>query len=192
MRRLTPVSVVPKTPRRVFQLEPKSFFVMKANPRWSGGLGSLDRGEYLLIRQHQFPDEYHADDVMTGADHDRCFQWDYDNARAACTNHMGTGELGMERWVTTATPQAVIAFFQDILQTKEGGWTGFRLMGTVNRSNGYPVFTMALFRKVNPKTKVYTGEDAPNVNNLEHEHYDSITGLPYRRDSWSRHSLRHG
>ena len=43
-------------------------------------------------------------------------------------------------------------------------WSGFRVLGTVNPSNGYVVWSLGLFAKRRgSKTKVYSGERAPNV-----------------------------
>ena len=45
-----------------------------------------------------------------------------------------------------------------------GEWSGVRVTGSVNRSNGYPVFCIELFAKhPDSDTKVYSGQAAPNV-----------------------------
>lgn len=43
-------------------------------------------------------------------------------------------------------------------------WSGYRVLGTVNRGNGYPVWTLEIFAKgPDSDTEVYTGQVAPNV-----------------------------
>lgn len=125
---------------------------MDIQPYQAGQLGSFGTARYMLLAQHQFPvwpkgvvdkrDEY------VSADHDRCLSWDYEHANAAFKRHTNTGELGFSGWVGKSHPEAILAFLVDIL--KVGGrcnWTGYRVLGTVNRSNGCPVWTLELFGK---------------------------------------------
>jgi hypothetical protein len=64
-----------------------------------------------------------------------------------------------------AKDQQVIDFLVDVLKAdKSVTWTGYRVLGTVNRSNGHPVWTLEIFAKdLKSDTEVYTGQDAPNV-----------------------------
>ena len=142
--------------------------VYMAEPYDLNETGSLGRASGMLIRQHNFPHQYDSQlDKITSADHDRCFQWDHAHARRCFTEHTGTGELNLERWVTSQPPDKVIAFLSDILKADAGAfraWTGFRVLLTVNRSNGFPVYTLELFAKhPDSHTQVYSGENAPNV-----------------------------
>lgn len=142
--------------------------VYKANAQ--GDMSSLGNATYKLFRQHNFPYKYDDEvDTLTGWDHDRCFQNDYEHARAACSRHLKIGEMFIPQFVENSDPDKVIAFFVDILKAKKNysdtKWTGFRLMGTINVSNGFPVYTMELFAKgKDSKTKVYSDSYAPNVN----------------------------
>ena len=143
-----------------------------------GDLGSLGNGAYVLQRQHNYPDTYDDRDVVWTVDHDRV---DFSLARRCYEKHMKTGDMGLGRWAQTASKEKVIAFLADMMQEpkprvpKPGvlpieyidadfDWTGFRVMGTVNRSNGYVVWSLQLFAK-HPEsdTKVYSGSHAPNV-----------------------------
>lgn len=133
-----------------------------------GDMGSLGRASNKLIRQFKFPYEYDADEEMIQADHDRMLQWDYDHADAAFSNHMGTGELGLAQWTKSAGSEQVLALLKDLFKVDENHpgvkWTGYRITGTVNRSNGYPVYSLWLFaKKRGSETKVYSGSCAPNV-----------------------------
>ena len=133
-----------------------------------GDLGSLGRASNKLICQFNFPYEYDEDEQMLQADHDRMLQWDYNHARAAFQRHMKTGELGLQGWVPATDNQQVLALLKDLFKVNENHpgvkWTGYRITGTVNRSNGYPVFSLWLFAKNRgSETKVYSGSHAPNV-----------------------------
>ena len=156
-------------------METKLRQVRKAEPERFDGMSSTGDASGMYIRQYKFPDTFKDDEILLSADSDRCFQWDYDHADAACDRHMGTGDLGIASWVRKATPADVIAFFADILKAEEQypgvKWTGFRLTGTVNRSNGGAVFHLALFaKKPRSGTKVYTGQKAPNVMTFPRSH----------------------
>jgi len=150
--------------------------VYQAEQRRHGAMGSLGDASYMLIRQHQFPHEYDADlDKMTGWDHDRIMQQQHEHGRRCFQQHTGTGELGLQGWAEEATPEQILAFLKDILKASDDvEWTGFRILGTVNRSNGYPVFTLQLFAKhSDSQTEVFDTKDAPHL----------IRGSRYRPDS---------
>lgn len=114
-----------------------------------GAMSSLGNASYMLIRQHDFPAAYNPEmDTMIGWDHDRIMSHDYEHARRCFDQHLKTGELSLESWALQASPAEIIAFLQDILKADtKVAWTGFRILGTVNRSNGFPVWTFQLFAK---------------------------------------------
>lgn len=132
----------------------------------SNALGSFGNASYMLIRQHQFPCSYDENrDVMAGQDHDRILEQKYEHGRRCFTQHTGTGELAFENWVTRATPEQVLEFLKDILEADNTvTWTGFRILGTVNRSSGYTVWSLLLFAK-HPQTttEVFDGKNAPDL-----------------------------
>ena len=140
--------------------------VFQAEPYQYGEMGSLGKASYMLLRQFQFPNEYEEKDTLISADHDRCLMWDYAHVCECFKKHMNTGEMGLGHWINSAFDEKVIDFLKDILKADtEVVWTGYRVMGTVNRSNGYPVYTLELFAKhAESKTTVYTGANAPNVS----------------------------
>ena len=79
-----------------------------------------------------------------------------------------TGELGLAQWAKSAGNERVLALLKDLFKADENHpgvkWTGYRITGTVNRSNGYPVYSLWLFAKNRgSETKVYSGSRAPNV-----------------------------
>ncbi len=153
-----PRKVAPSRMERVYQAEAYRY----------GAMGSLGDASYMLLRQHQFPDMFDASlDQMTGWDHDRIMQQQYEHGTRCFKEHIGTGEMGLEYWLKKkeATPEAVIAFLVDILKADRNiKWTGFRIVGSVHRGNGYPVWTLQLFAK-HPEsaTVVYNTENAPNL-----------------------------
>lgn len=135
--------------------KPNIHQVLKANPYCSNTLGSLGNAENMLLRQYKFPDEYDIDeDILISAYHDRCFQWDHNHATKACKKAFNNGELRIESWVESANPKDVMDFLIDILKVDTNiKWTGCRVLGTVHRSNGYPIFTLELFcNKSNTET----------------------------------------
>ncbi len=134
-----------------------------------GDMGSLGDASNKFIAQHQFPLEYQEDESLIQADHDRMFQWDFDYTRDTFKKHLETGELYLPTWVKSAKPEAVMALLKDLFKVQESHpdveWTGYRITGTVNRSNGYPVYSLWLFSKTKGSgTKVYSGSHAPNVS----------------------------
>lgn len=139
--------------------------VYPAEPSTYGRMGTFGKASNMLIKQYLFPDTYHQKDKILRADHDRCKQWDYEHATACIKKHTGWGEMGIGSWVEKSNHEKVFAFLKDILKADDKvTWTGYRVTGTVNRSNGYPVFTLELFSKdTKSDTKVYSGGKAPNV-----------------------------
>jgi hypothetical protein len=144
--------------------------VYQATPYQYNEMGSFGKARYMLLRQFNFPHKADSDkDILWDADHDRCFQWDYEHARRCFEEHTGKGDMAFEHWVRNAKAEEVFAFLRDILKApdeeKDGTpieWTGFRVMGTVNVSNGYPVWSLQLFAN-RTGVKTYSDENAPNV-----------------------------
>lgn len=144
--------------------------VLLARPYRYGAMGSLGDASLMLIRQHNFPLYYQRGvDVMTSADDDRIRSWHGSDHYSACRKRY-FGNEWFENAVTKAFPDKVINFIIDAMKLRnhvENGhivaWTGFRILGSVNRGNGYPVFSMQLFSNVSG-TEVYSGPVAPNVD----------------------------
>jgi len=162
----------------------RSVEIHKAEAYQPWRMGSLGNASNMLLRQFQFPTRYDADvDVLTSADHDRCLQWDYEHARAVFTKYLKTGELALPEWLKrgSTTDEMVMAFLKEILKVEQGypdvKWTGYRITYTVNRSNGYPVFTFSLFCN-RSGVPAYT-DDAPVTVNVD----DVLNGL---EQAWSR------
>lgn len=133
-----------------------------------GDASSLGRAANKLLRQYKFPLDYEVDEPILFADHDRLLGWDRDHALQAFKRHMNTGELGLPSWLDRTTDRKVLNLLRDLFKVEENHpdvkWTGYRVTVTVNRSNGYPVFSLWLFaKKRGSETKVYTGMPAPNV-----------------------------
>lgn len=149
-------------------------FVFKARtPYTPYAMGSLDRTAYMLIWQHDFPNEYTDNDKIIGADHDRLRVWHSDFSEVV-KRHTGTGELGIGDWVRKNNPEKVMAFLIELMHADPlVQWTGYRVMGSVHQGNGYPVFSINLFAK-HPESKieVYSGDrSAPNIEKST-ERYD--------------------
>ncbi len=142
-----------------------TYRVYPAEPYRSGQLGSFGKASCMLLRQFNFPDSFSKMDTHVQADHDRCFTWDYDHTKRCFLEHTSKSEVCFEEWVNEAKEEQIFAFLSDILKQEKGiKWTGFRIMGSVNVGNGYPVWTLELFAKNSESdTNVYTGAHAPNV-----------------------------
>ena len=137
--------------------------IYPAEPYRPGAMGSCGDARYMLLAQHQFPvNEYHDTlDILIQADHDRCLNWDWAHATHAIKKHTGSGEIHIGQWCRASAPEDVIAFLKDILKADKYHpgvkWTGYRILGTVNLSNGFSVFTLQLFARKSPQTKVCDG-----------------------------------
>lgn len=145
-------------------------------PRY-GAMGSLGDASYMLIRQHRFPHEYDPDlDKMTGWDHDRIMQQQYEHGRRCFKEHTNTGDGGLQGWAEKATPEQILAFLKDILKASDDvEWSGFRILGSVNRGNGYPVYTLQLFAKhPDSQTEVFDTENAPHLIRSSRHKQDSF------------------
>ena len=140
--------------------------VFQATPYQPGTLGSTGNAAYMLLRQYQFPDEYDERlDTHLQVDHDRLFQQDHEHASRCFKTYIETGDMNFPSWLWNAKDSAIILFLKDLMKADARvNWTGYRVMGSVHRGNGFPVFTLELFAKhQKSKTKVYSGDDAPNV-----------------------------
>lgn len=140
--------------------------VYQAEAYRSNAMGSFGDASYMLIRQHQFPYDYDPDkDKMIGRDHDRIMQQQFEHGIRCFQKHIGTGDMGLESWLQRATPEQVLDFLKDILNADASvEWTGFRILGSVHRGNGYPVWTLELFAKhPETSTKVFNTENATNL-----------------------------
>jgi hypothetical protein len=134
-------------------------------------MGSFGKASYMILTQYNFPFNYDDDlDKIISADDDRIFSWDYSYARKVYNKYLKTGELHLREWCTTNKPEKVLAFCKEILKADTSiDWNGYRILYTVNRSNGYPVFSIQLFYKhPDSDTKVYSKiYDVPNVEKIE-------------------------
>ncbi|MBI5654717.1 hypothetical protein HZC53_03640 [Candidatus Uhrbacteria bacterium] len=149
--------------------------VLKAQAFNSREIGSLGNASLMFIRQFQFPDTYDPLDGYVGVDHDHVMSEGRNRCIECLMRHTGFGELGLGDWARrtrdadekfyVVSDVKIIAFLKDFLQAEPGtNWTGYRITQTVNRGNGAPVWTLEIFAKhPDSKTKVYTGQDAPNV-----------------------------
>lgn len=147
------------------------------NANYGGDLGSFGKAEYRLMRQYKFPSEFDQHkDKFTTADHDRCLMWDHNHATRVIREHTGGGDQRIGQWAQTASEKAIFDFLIAILKTDEKDWTGFRIMGTVNRSNGYVVWSLQLFKNGSGVAE-YSGDTAPNVNRLKW--HENTYSTPY-------------
>ena len=129
-----------------------------------GAMGSFGDASDMLLRQFQFPYEYDERDSMVGAYDDRIRQQKYEHYQECFQKHI-PADSSFERWLRSASNIQVVSFLKDVLEADVSvEWTGYRVTGTVDKSNGYPVYYFELFGK-HPETdtKVYSDFMAPNV-----------------------------
>lgn len=140
--------------------------VLPARPYKPNNLGSMGNASGMLIRQYQFPNEYHDFEALVFSDHDHCIHANYDRAIACIKKYTKTGELGLESWFLHSSDELIMAFLDEFLDVNYGAkWTGYRIRGTVSRSDGSVIWSLELFAKApGSSTVVYTGtKDVPNV-----------------------------
>lgn len=149
--------------------------VLLAEPHRWGALHSFGDAEYMLMSQHDFPHTYEAHEQMVSADSDRLFSWDHDHSSAVHQKYRGVmGDQGLESWLSGGSTQEIMAFVKEILKADPTiEWTGYRVLGTVNRSNGYTIWSYQLFAKdPQSKTQVYSNSVAPNVKRFHLAEHD--------------------
>ncbi len=141
--------------------------------------GSFDNAFHILVRQFQFPDEHMSDERYWGDYVDQRFQLDYDRAQFCLDKHLKNTEMTLGDWVCSVHSEQVLAFLKDFLKADpEVIWTGFRVTVTINPTSGFPTFLLALFAKDPASaTKVYTGNNAPNVR-------ETLERVPCHRDGY--------
>ena len=161
--------------------------VRLAEPFRSYAMCSTGDASGMLLRQSKFPYAYRKDEEIWSADHDRIASWDHNHWVATIAKHKEKlGEFGLESWFQNGKAEDILAFLIDMMKAEgKAKWTGFRILGTVNRSNGYPVYSLQLFAK-NPKgkTTVYSSENAPNVKRPER--------IPFRFGRAPNYFVLHG
>ncbi len=136
--------------------------VAMARPYRKNALESIGDASLMLIRQKNFPNQFDERDSYEMSDHDRLKP---EHVSSCCKQHIGNTDWCIGYWARKAFDRQIMAFLIDILEAdKSIKWTGYRIMGTLNRSTGWPVWTLELFAK-HPETDtlVYTGPNAPNV-----------------------------
>ena len=99
-----------------------------------------DPARYMLIGHsknwpaHVERDRYH------NADHDRIRSWKgCDLFNEIVKRLTGTGDLGLNDFVARAKDRDVAGLIFELMDCEVEAW---RVLGTVNRSNGYPVFSL--------------------------------------------------
>ncbi|MFA5062159.1 MAG: hypothetical protein WC526_03360 [Patescibacteria group bacterium] len=124
--------------------------------------GSFGDASHMLLRQFNFPEKFTPEkDRLTLCDHDRIMERHSQAATAIFRKYTGRGELALTDWLKSANDDKVMALLLELMQLDlpELGaihWTGYRICYSVNRGNGYPVYTLELFVKRSEDTKVST------------------------------------
>lgn len=148
--------------------------VLEAEPFNANQTGSFGNASYMLLRQHRFPHDFEDHERLTGADSDRLAQWDRARYEAVMRERPQPEATGYQNWLQSCSPSRMLPFLVKLLGADSNvEWTGYRILVSVNKSNGYPVYSFELFAK-DPRsaTNVYSGHEAPNVKQTEREYVD--------------------
>jgi hypothetical protein len=128
--------------------------------------GSLGDATAMYLSQYRFPFRYASNETVWSVDHDRIIGWNYDHWENLIKKYKEKmGDYGLETWFIHGKSSDLLAFIVEALETKtKNVWTGYRILCTVNKMNGNPVYTLQLFAKAKDSTTpVYSSERAPNV-----------------------------
>jgi hypothetical protein len=119
------------------------------------------RAEGMFIAQSKYPmHSYDKRDRIESADHDRLLQQNFTATQEIIKRHTGGGELDIGNWAkkNKKSPGRVINCLKELLVADTNVvWTGYRILATVNRSNGYVVYTLELFAK-HPESTTEVGD----------------------------------
>lgn len=139
--------------------------MLSATPYRTNALGTFGNADMMLLRQHNFPDEYdESRDKFIRRDHDRCVQFDGRHVDDCLKRHGVAFDWTFETWARKSDPQKIISFLADILKADRNiHWNGFRIIAN-SAGNGHDIWGLELFHKgIKSDTIVYSGENAPNV-----------------------------
>jgi hypothetical protein len=138
------------------------------NPREMEATG---RASGMLIRQHRFPFTYGEGEIVFSLDHDRVAT--EENFRQAVREIIPADREGRRpslwAFFLKANPEIIRRFIAAVASPhahsySDARWTGFRVLASINRGSGYPVWHLQLFAKrPRSRTPVYSNEAAPNV-----------------------------
>jgi len=144
-------------------MRPRRVVVAQAYDQYQ--LRALGSAVNMYVRQFQFPYEYDERDAWLAADIDRLSVLDRRRVMACIERQTGNVDATLADWVRRAYDNKIMYFLTELLQADAGvAWTGYRVLGTVQRVTRRLAWTVELFAK-HPEsaTRVYTGPDAPNV-----------------------------
>ena len=147
---------------------PKRFEVVKADPHRFIYGDERFSVQNMLIRQVNFPAYYHQGDFIFDQYTDRM----YETVHAANEKYPGKIEdLSSEDFVQYCREACGV----------EQQITGARIVRFTNVSSGYPCDRIDLYCRVegNPEVPVYSGNDAPNVNQPERKRHQGYGNWSY-------------
>lgn len=141
-----------------------------AEPYDAFKMGSDGSASCMYIRQSKFPHMYNTaegDKTFTEYD-DSLLRGDYAYNKSVMEEYYPRMKHDKTDWFRKEKISILMEFCEKILKADASiRWTGFRILGGVNKGNGYPYHIYQLFSKgENSTTKVYSGENAPNVQKV--------------------------
>ena len=128
--------------------------------------GSTGNASYMLICQYQFPHTYADNDILIHIDDDHLENHDRKRFEDCLEKWIGCrGSGGLGDAIREMSPQEALAFLVELLdEDPEVQYTGYRVLVTTHRAQGYPVWSLEIFSKhPDSRTQVYDTENAPHL-----------------------------
>jgi hypothetical protein len=121
----------------------------------------------MQICQSQFPTEYNTDsgDVLLTTYLDRYRRHYHEEYDALCKKFRIKGDLSLTDWFMYSSSDEVLPFLISVFRIIFGDfmdqhvWVGYRVLVSINKSNGYPYHYIELFhRGENSSTELSDGD----------------------------------
>jgi len=140
-----------------------------------GDMSSSGQATRALLRQSKFPYEYDENlDSLIGEYSDRLHQfYGFDHWKKACK--LIKSGRDMQGFLQYGKVKDIIPFLQFAMKADpDVKWTGFRILGGVNKATAYPYYIFQLFAKSPAsKTKVYSSlRKAPNIKSYHEDYHE--------------------
>lgn len=141
-----------------------TIFVDYCEPYVSSNIGAFGTAKNMLIVQYNFPFEYDPNkDKIVSEYFDRMIMLDHGHV-SRCLAKYDFSQLNLERRLRKSPAEVVFNFICELMKEESSECTGFRVVGT-SGNNGHLYLSFEIFKKgKDSKTKLYSGDNAPNVS----------------------------
>ena len=147
---------------------PRTATALIAEPWRPNAMGSFGDAMYMILGQYRFPLHYDPErETVQVVDSDRVGPLHLSECYARHLKPLDEERsLGALHQAIPQLPGPVlVAYAVDVVKADpKRTWTGARVLGSVNRGNGYPVYSFEVFaRDPEGDTQVFSGRTASNV-----------------------------